>query len=134
MCVTTSKGNTFCSNLLIAADGKHSKVKKLLYTHYSNHLGNNGYKVYRGTTTNRISDIGFQTWGPSARFACVPTPDQGNAWYAAVDNTIASKIDIENEQALVKLQQHFSDWHDPIGSLLLNTTNGTIKVDDATAH
>jgi hypothetical protein len=33
--------------------------------------------------SSRYCEYGFQTWGPSFRFACVPTVS-GNAWYIAV--------------------------------------------------
>lgn len=37
----------------------------------------------RGEGNRRISEASWQTWGPGARFACVPTVS-GNAWFAAV--------------------------------------------------
>lgn len=38
---------------------------------------------YCQEVSSRYCEYGFQTWGPSYRFACVPTVS-GNAWYVAV--------------------------------------------------
>lgn len=112
MTVTDSKNEAYKADLLIAADGTFSQVFKSLYPLSDNKPVYRGYKVYRGysevsshskdigqdrgnasegTTINseppqlssRYCDYGFQTWGPSLRFACVPTVS-GNAWYIAV--------------------------------------------------
>jgi hypothetical protein len=112
-----------------------------------------GYTVYRGhsagtvstaendatTVITRISDVAFQTWGPGARFACVPTLT-GNAWFAALTTspTGASSIPgVENgrqchaalangsrlvsAKELTQLKEKFRGWHEPIGMLLSNT-------------
>ena len=46
----------------------------------------------------RHCSYGFQTWGPSARFACVPTLS-GNAWYIAVPEAVA-RTEVLNSTSL----------------------------------
>ena len=75
--VRTSTGEIIRTNFVVAADGRNSQCRQLFYPS-SDFLEDRGYRVYRGHTTfnsraERISDLSFQTWGPAARFACVPT-------------------------------------------------------------
>jgi hypothetical protein len=99
--VTDSSAESHRADLLVAADGTYSTVFSSLYPHSSNKPLSRGYSVYRGYTEKPPADLkgndesdsvrhcsyGFQTWGPSARFACVPTVT-GNAWYIAVPDTV----------------------------------------------
>ena len=99
--VTDSSSESHRADLLVAADGTYSTVFSSLYPHSNNKPLSRGYSVYRGYTEKPPADLkenevchsvrhcsyGFQTWGPSARFACVPTVT-GNAWYIAVPDAV----------------------------------------------
>ena len=136
-----------------------------------------GYRVYRGSSSGsvngsdsdnnqhpqqsqqqsqqsritRISPDAFQTWGPGARFACVPTLT-GNAWFAAITNphrpdstdSFQQKIDKLNhhgQEALIpgafsnqsrhvgveewtSVKRQLRSWHPPISALIGDSSNG----------
>ena len=97
--------------------------------------------------SSRSCEYGFQTWGPSFRFACVPTVS-GNAWYIAVaskekvgatscgaesDNTSPrrrsytgpfsnSSVTVGKEE-FNSLRAVLNEWHSPIKQILDGTVH-----------
>ncbi len=84
----------------------------------------------------------FQTWGPGARFALVPTLD-GVAWFAAVSHPQVQRFYwqmnghgpcnealnfpiLESEHELERLQTIFAKWHRPIPDLLATAKSDTM--------
>lgn len=124
------------ADLVIVADGAYSRLRQFLYPALSP-LEYRGYMVYRGHTSSRglsgrISEEAFQTWGPGARFACVPTLD-GNAWFAAIT---ASKDTKMFDFSLSDLRKKvFRNWHIPVQDLLSGTDKGEagMVIDEAWA-
>lgn len=134
-------------DMMVVCDGAFSPTKAVVFNQQQQPsppsplpLVHRGYRVFRGHTSQRIHDYGFQTWGPRARFASVPTRE-GNAWFAAVSvrstppvlppparessvsNSIpdgpllnASQYALESDVAFIA--DMFSSWHAPIPSLL----------------
>ena len=147
--VVSSSGRCIPTDLLLVADGAHSQIKAMLLDDLNqseeNPLHHRGYRVFRGHSSTRRSDQGFQTWGPGARFACVPTC-QGNAWFAAVTSDAAPVASYDSMLPLVNgsqattskdwsfLTNKFSSWHEPIGQLLRNSNFSEITVCEAFAH
>ena len=93
--VMTENGEEFPVDLLIAADGSNSTVRKLIHPTI-NPISHRGYEVYRGhvpwyvlSSSNKITFTAFQTWGDGARFAAVETKT-GIAWFAALTNKAPS--------------------------------------------
>ncbi len=151
MNVVSSTGRHLASDLLVIADGAQSTARLSLLRKYARKdhqeqdlIGDRGYYVIRGHSATRISDISFQTWGPGARFACVPTC-QGNAWFAALSAKSASStrlplVDAESpplvngsravtEAELDLLYKRFrTDWHEPINALLASTPADQISI------
>ena len=135
----SNTGNIYEADLLIAADGKNSTIRKCLHNNDSNNntLKYRGYEVYRGHSTSlfhfaykhRISEDAFQTWGQGLRFATVPTYE-GNAWFLAISkavantNTIKGEHNIINKEKFENVVSMVSNWHNPIPELLANTDNG----------
>jgi hypothetical protein len=174
--VTDSKNEEHKADLLIAADGTFSQVFKSLYPASDNRPAYRGYRVYRGYSearkdvsheierrneseetnsssrlpqevSSRYCEYGFQTWGPSFRFACVPTV-AGNAWYIAVASTEAigatsrgaggssespsrrpftgpfsnSSVTVGKEE-FDSLRAVLNEWHSPIKQIL----DGTVR-------
>lgn len=131
----SNTGNIYEADLIIAADGKNSAIRKCLHT--DNTLKYRGYEVYRGHSTSlfhfaykqRITEMAFQTWGPGLRFATVPTYE-GNAWFLAINktspnaNTIKGAHSVINKEKFEDLVAMVSNWHNPIPELLANTDNG----------
>jgi len=99
-------------DLVIAADGRDSTLRRSIYPDFDDILQTRGYTIFRGFTSYDNYDKpidAFQTWGPGMRFAVVPAP-RGNAWYAAISPNLLS-----NEMSLADL---FVGWHDPVYSLV----------------
>ena len=138
----SNTGNIYEADLIIAADGKNSTIRKCLHND-NNTLKYRGYEVYRGHSTSlfhfaykhRISEDAFQTWGPGLRFATVPTYE-GNAWFMAssINKTIANANTIKGEHSVINKEKFedlvamVSNWHNPIAELLANTDNGHLGV------
>ena len=81
-------------NLIVAADGARSTLRSLVHPHIGDRiLASRGYYVCRGFNRIDVPCIeeasGFQTWGASRRFAAVPIPNGGNAWFAAISCDLA---------------------------------------------
>jgi len=135
--VISNTGNIYEADLIIAADGKNSTIRRCLHNDNNNTLKYRGYEVYRGHSTSlfhfaykhRISEEAFQTWGPGLRFATVPTYE-GNAWFLAISkpianaNTIKGAHSVINKENFEDLVAMLSNWHNPIPDLLANTDNG----------
>lgn len=103
--ITTTKDRQIECDLLIAADGSTSNIARLLtsngfvpFQQQGNKkssvdanrifsISYRGYDVYRGHASLEIPVESFQTWGPGARFACVPAAKGGYNWFAAVSST-----------------------------------------------
>ena len=83
---------------------------------------------------SRICDFGFQTWGPTARFACVPTI-RGNAWYlsvpakestsvtdgshpSALSGPFSNRSQTVEETEVSCLKALLLNWHQPIGRIM----------------
>jgi 2-polyprenyl-6-methoxyphenol hydroxylase-like FAD-dependent oxidoreductase len=106
--IRDEQGRSFPTDILIAADGLHSRVRQQLLPQLLTSASDNnsdernryrsveyrGYRVYRGVLDRRNGPVqaqlidglqrqAFQTWAPNRRFAVVPTAD-GIAWFAAV--------------------------------------------------
>ena len=172
---TSSTGMSHRAHLVIAADGMNSPLRTLWLRQIAKQspkyhvasliaastLQPRGYRVYRGSSrgTNmdhnnqhsritRISPDAFQTWGPGARFACVPTLT-GNAWFAAITNHHHPHSDMGSFQQMMEKQNEniipgaFSNqsrhvgmeewtavkrqlrsWHSPISALIGDRVDG----------
>lgn len=147
-------------DILIVADGCFSSLRSpLLNLHHNNiqHsvtdqdiITHRGYRVYRGFINlnhefekQDIQNMtSYQSWGPGARFAVVPTVD-GIAWFIAVSskslpvtqecNNVAKSIDgTDDYNLLIKLaRQHNGDKS--ILNTILNTIEDRIIVNEAWA-
>lgn len=153
--VHLTTGESLPCDLLVVGDGTFSATKNLLgldkknenitenVTGTSHHLlEHRGYRVFRGHTRIQLHKYGFQSWGPSARFASVPTKE-GNAWFAAISinslpssppdlhspTTISSPSRMPQgpfingsrfatHEEVSHLQERFSSWHAPISDLI----------------
>ena len=85
----------------------------------------------------RHCSYGFQTWGPSARFACVPTLS-GNAWYIAVPVARANTDALHSTPPSNLASNKMADNKDLIDSASMTNTdsrsisgpfsNGSVRV------
>jgi 2-polyprenyl-6-methoxyphenol hydroxylase-like FAD-dependent oxidoreductase len=113
---------TATADLVIAADGVHSRLRSTLYPR---HPGARyaGYVCWRGVVpaeTARRRPIGpilTETWGRGMRFGVAPLGDGQVYWFACVAGPEGSF----REDGLDELAARFRGWHQPIPRLLTAT-------------
>lgn len=156
---TTSCGAVLPFDLLVAADGSHSAVRRLLKQ--TDKLVYRGYCVFRGhvslaAANQSLSAQGaallrqqaWQSLGPACRFAVVPTAT-GYHWYAAVTMPPPSATKAEEAglgwgplgngtraasgHELEKLQQALTPFHAPTLDLVLLTAPEAVSISPAWA-
>ncbi|HET7108946.1 MAG TPA: FAD-dependent monooxygenase [Candidatus Acidoferrum sp.] len=113
------------ADLVVAADGIHSAVRKSLGL--QSKLSNRPYSVWRGVTNidpeNDPRRLGFEhdgdfseSYGHGTRFGILRLGPGRIHWYAVANNSLLPG-DL-NERAA--LQQLFAAWHSPIPELIAN--------------
>ncbi|WP_281883399.1 FAD-dependent oxidoreductase [Paenibacillus sp. YYML68] len=116
-------GSQAQGELLIAADGIHSALRKQLSPHTAYRYA--GYTCWRGiVSTDDLPEIShhfIETWGAGGRFGIVPLPHHQVYWYALV-NAKANDSQLASYTAQ-HLHSLFKDYHDPIPSLLQKTAS-----------
>ncbi|MEK3884805.1 FAD-dependent oxidoreductase [Paenibacillus sp. PL2-23] len=119
-------GSQAQGELVVAADGIHSAIRKQLFPHIAYRYA--GYTCWRGiVSADDIQGIAphfVETWGARGRFGVVPLPRNKVYWYALV-NAKANDTRLAGYTSQ-DLYQLFKDYHDPIPSLLLKTDNHDI--------
>jgi 2-polyprenyl-6-methoxyphenol hydroxylase-like FAD-dependent oxidoreductase len=125
--VTSTDGEEFRADLVIAADGIHSAVRPALYPdqpgpRYS------GYTAYRGVSAVEIADGGGETWGTGLRFGHVPLVDGRIYWYATANQPRDKQAGPGGAHGDVTIL--FGDWHDPIPAILAATPKEAVLHND----
>jgi len=117
------------ADLLIAADGIHSAIRKQLQP--DRHLRYAGYTCWRGVMsevpTGYVPEC-VETWGPQGRFGIIPIDEQQIYWYALRNSR-------PNDPHFAKwrlgdLIGCFEDYHDPIAQVLASTQEDRILLHD----
>lgn len=124
--VTFSDGSHAVGDLVVAADGIHSNVRKRLFPKDSYRYA--GYTCWRGVVSANglpgLSNRFIETWGTKGRFGLVPLPKNNVYWYALIN---ARQSDPRIAKYSAKdLHRLFQNYHDPIPSLLLKTSSDDI--------
>ncbi|GGQ55257.1 FAD-dependent monooxygenase [Couchioplanes azureus] len=110
------------ADLVVAADGIHSTVRRLLWPEAAG-AARIGVTAWRGVTAwDGDLTVGI-TWDRGAEFGMVPLTDGRIYWYAAVNAAAA-----EPANSPARLTDRFGGWHDPIPALIAST--GTVLYDD----
>ncbi|WP_369899890.1 FAD-dependent oxidoreductase [Bacillus manliponensis] len=113
-------GTKVQGDLLIAADGIHSTIRKQLFQ--SNDYRFAGYTCWRGVTSTKNLSLAsnfIETWGTKGRFGIVPLPNNQVYWYALL-NSQAGDTQLK-AYTTDDLYEHFQDYHNPIPNILQNT-------------
>jgi 2-polyprenyl-6-methoxyphenol hydroxylase-like FAD-dependent oxidoreductase len=113
---------TATADLVVAADGVHSRLRSTLYPR---HPGARfaGYVCWRGVVpaeTARQLPIGptlTETWGRGKRFGVAPLGDGQVYWFACAAGPEGSF----REDGLDEVAARFRGWHEPIPQLLAAT-------------
>ncbi|CAM3372384.1 FAD-dependent monooxygenase [Kibdelosporangium persicum] len=116
-CESPSGPVTATADLVVVADGLHSRLRGSLYPR---HPGPRyaGYVTWRNVVPAEAGvhvETGLtESWGRGKRFGIVPLPDGRVYWYASVSLPEGARRDAE----LADLARLFRDWHAPIPELL----------------
>jgi 2-polyprenyl-6-methoxyphenol hydroxylase-like FAD-dependent oxidoreductase len=123
-------GREASGDLLVGADGLHSVIRSQL--HGTSKPRYAGYTCWRGVAELEVKDpptgMGFETWGPGARFAIHHCGPGRLFWYAShnlpeagVDSPAGRKADV---------QDIFQTWHSPIPEVIEATRGEDILRND----
>ncbi|MMZ57578.1 3-hydroxybenzoate 6-hydroxylase 1 [compost metagenome] len=112
-------GSEAQGNILVAADGIHSIVRKQLSQSDGYRFA--GYTCWRGVipaeNLSLMNDF-IETWGTKGRFGIVPLPNNEVYWYALI-NSQANDPRF-SAYTIDDLYNHFKTYHDPIPNILKN--------------
>ncbi|WP_305788348.1 FAD-dependent monooxygenase [Symbioplanes lichenis] len=108
------------ADLVVAADGIHSPVRRALWPRIAAPI-HVGVRAWRGVTPVWEGDLAVAiSWGRGAEFGIVPLVDGRVSWFAAVNAPPSDRK--------TPVPQWFHRWHDPIPALIAAT--GTVLCDD----
>ena len=112
-------GNTHETEVLVAADGIHSPIRKKLLPESKERYA--GYTCWRAIIDNTKLQIteSSETWGNNGRFGIVPLAHNKIYWFACIN----AKAQDEKKKAfrVADLAAHFKDFHAPIPQILQET-------------
>jgi 2-polyprenyl-6-methoxyphenol hydroxylase-like FAD-dependent oxidoreductase len=122
-----SNGETARADLLIGADGIHSKVREKLFG--SRPLNFSGYTAWRGVapTPGKPFEAG-ETWGKGRRFGLVPLNGEAVYWFATDNRPANEPHDPTRHQE--ELLYLFDGWHFPVKELIATTPAENILRND----
>lgn len=124
--VMTRSGETFSGDLVVAADGLRSLVRRSLEPEAARPRYA-GCTAYRGIAPSGIVSTGGETWGRGQRFGYVRMIDGRAYWYATVNVAEGASSAATAHRDVVRL---FRGWHDPIPALLEQTPADEVLVND----
>lgn len=114
-------GASLRADLLIAADGLHSAVRRVMRgaepPRYS------GQTSWRAIVEATVPERMTESWGPGLRFGIVPLR-QGLVYWFAVATAPAGGTD--GADIIAELRQRFAGWHAPIDDLLARTPAASV--------
>lgn len=123
--VITLDGTEYIADLLIGADGVHSKVRTLL--NHTNDHNYAGYSIWRAIC-KRPADLDSNisvSWGDERRFGIVPI-SQSEVYWFATNKTPPEDFNKEHQDIVQHISDLFENWHNPIQDLIKSTSPDSI--------
>jgi 2-polyprenyl-6-methoxyphenol hydroxylase-like FAD-dependent oxidoreductase len=121
-------GSMHKADFLIVADGIHSVFRKKLLPDSEPRYA--GYTCWRAVIENPGINLqgSSETWGDKGRFGIVPLAGDKIYWFACVN---AKQNDPGYQKFKVSdLLKHFRNFHEPIPSILKNTSDNSLIWND----
>ena len=128
--VSLAGGSEERADILVGADGLHSKVRAQLFGPEKPRYA--GYTAWRAVVEPKDELLpwgkGFESWGRGARFGCAHIGRGRIYWFATANAPEGEKDGPPGSSAGLKatLLRHFGDWHRPIRELIEATDEGKI--------
>lgn len=125
--VEFTNGHREVSDLVIGADGIHSKIRSLLFDSSSPRYS--GYTCFRGVTKSPPSiEPGYlgEWWGRGSRFGITTLPNQRVYWWATVNSPPNRRVDDKRSW----LCDRFRRWAEPVPELLSSTPDDAFLQND----
>ncbi|MBZ0201826.1 MAG: FAD-dependent monooxygenase [Ignavibacteria bacterium] len=121
-------GTTAQTGYLVAADGIHSHIRKLLIPNTKERYA--GYTCWRGIVEDAGLNIteSTETWGPAGRFGIVPLAEGKIYWFASVNakqnDPVLKNFEVND------LLKHFAEYHSSVKAVLQNTSESVLLLND----
>lgn len=127
--VEFADGEIASADILIAADGIHSTIRKQLFPRTA--LRYSGYTAWRGVIESGddvAADMTSEIWGRGARFGIVRIDSNRIYWFAIINQPAGQWFAADERKA--HLLGKFADWHPPVMSLIEGTPADIILQND----
>lgn len=113
--VRTAAGPDLPADLVVAADGIHSPLRRAFFPGHPGlrYLGETAWRCLVDAPELRVTAMS-ETWGRGERFGITPLSDGRLYLYA----TAVVPAGIHGADARAELRRRFGSWHDPIPALL----------------
>lgn len=124
--LTFQDGTAIEADVVIAADGLHSLIRKQLLPAAQERFS--GQVCWRGVCANEFSirDMS-ESWGNGLRFGIVPLHNDRIYWFAVKDAELEGTAQAMDKE---KLMQLFSEFHEPVTKLIQSTPVANIYGND----
>jgi 2-polyprenyl-6-methoxyphenol hydroxylase-like FAD-dependent oxidoreductase len=119
--VLFSDESTVAADVVVGADGQHSRVRELLFP--SSRLRYGGQSTWRGIADLQLGPalqgVCREIWGGRARFGFSALSDEQVYWFAPMVQQAGRRLG--RNEARAELAQDFAHFPDPVSSILAAT-------------